>query len=263
MPVKNSTGVLTFLCIFLAICTVLCINACASDTIGWYCKRTRDHTQPTLDAELAMIEDLDGYYVDRKHSEQDSDKVIYLTFDAGYENGNVSKILDVLAQEQVCGAFFILENLIDRSPALVKRMADEGHLVCNHTSTHKNITRLSKDELTREIQDLESAYTTLTGREMSKYFRPPEGTFDKSSLQHVRSLGYKTVFWSFAYADWDNARQMSAQSAKRKIMENLHNGEVMLLHPTSATNAGILQDLIIELKQMGYRFGTLDELCTD
>ena len=263
MFVRTWLRIITGCCILLAICTILCINASASGAIGWYCKRSADHTQPVLDADLAIIDDLDGYYVDRKHSEPNQDKVIYLTFDAGYENGNVSKILDVLADQQVRGAFFILENLIERNPELVTRMANEGHLVCNHTSTHKNITKIPQSELTREITNLETAYRNLTGRQMAKYFRPPEGTFDQESLMHVKNLGYKTVFWSFAYADWDNAHQMSAQSAMKKIMENLHNGEVMLLHPTSATNAEILQDLIVELKRMGYRFGTLDELCEE
>lgn len=260
---RTSLRILTCCCILSAICTILCINANASGAIGWYCKRTTDHTQPALDSDLAIIGELDGYYVDRKHSESTQDKVIYLTFDAGYENGNVSKILDILKKEQVPGAFFVLENLVERNPDLVKRMANEGHLVCNHTSTHKNITKIPQSELTREIKDLENAYQALTGHKMAKYFRPPEGTFDQLSLQHVKNLGYKTVFWSFAYADWDNAHQMSAQSAMKKIMENLHNGEVMLLHPTSATNAEILEDLIRELKQMGYRFGTLDELCEE
>ena len=95
---------------------------------------------------------------------------------------------------------------------------------------------------------------------MAKYFRPPEGTFDQKSLQVIKDCGYKTVFWSFAYADWDNHKQMDPKAAMKKILDNLHNGEIMLLHPTSATNAAILQDLIVKLKDMGYRFGSLDEL---
>jgi peptidoglycan-N-acetylmuramic acid deacetylase len=139
-------------------------------------------------------------------------------------------------------------------------MADEEHLVCNHTYTHKNVTDMSAQDIQNELTKLEQAYTDLTKKTMSKYFRPPEGTFDQDSLKVVYDQGYRTVFWSFAYADWDNNKQMSPQEAKKKIMDNLHNGEIMLLHPTSATNAMILSDVISELKVLGYRFGTLDEL---
>ena len=119
---------------------------------------------------------------------------------------------------------------------------------------------MSQSELNTELDRLENAYQQLTGKPMDKYFRPPEGTFDQSSLKVVCDSGYKTVFWSFAYADWDNHKQMSPQAAKKKIFDNLHNGEIMLLHPTSATNAQILGEVISDLKGMGYRFGTLDEL---
>ena len=249
--------------IFLVLCMILCINAGASNAQHWYCKRTQDHSQPQLDTDMQWICKSDCVYVDKKHATQEQEKVIYLTFDAGYENGNVAKIMDVMCKHQVKGAFFILGNLIDRNPELVKRMADEGHLVCNHTYTHKDITRMTAQEIESDLKRLESAYTDLTGKAMSKYFRPPEGTFDVASLKAVSDCGYKTVFWSFAYADWDNGKQMSAQNAQKKIMDNLHNGEIMLLHPTSATNAQILSDVIVELKSLGYRFGTLDELDFD
>lgn len=248
------------LCIFSALFTLLCINTNASQQVHWYCKRTMDHTQPLVDGDLSWIENYNGIYIDRVHDDQNEEKVVYLTFDAGYENGNVEKILDVLHKENVPAAFFILTNLIDRNPELVKRMAAEGHLVCNHTSKHKNITSLTKTQLLEEIQALEYKYTGLTGALMAKYFRPPEGTFDQNSLSMIQDLGYKTVFWSFAYADWDNRNQMSPETATKKIMDHLHNGEIMLLHPTSATNAEILQDVICQIKAQGYRFGTLDEI---
>ncbi len=248
------------LCILPILCMILCTSANASECYHWYCKRTTDHTQPTIDTNMQWIGQLNGVYLDKHHATHDQEKVIYLTFDAGYENGNIEKILDVMQDQQVTGAFFILGNLIDRNPELVKRMANEGHLVCNHTFTHKNITSLSAEGVKEELNRLENAYTTLTGKQMNKYFRPPEGTFDKKSIKAVFDQGYKTVFWSFAYADWDNNKQMSEQAAKKKIFDNLHNGEIMLLHPTSATNAQILSEVICKLKAMGYRFGTLDEL---
>ena len=229
----------------------------------WYCKRNTDHKQPVLDPQLSIIQEYNGVYVDLNHGDLDAEKVIYLTFDAGYENGNVEKILNVLHEEQVPGAFFILGNLIQRNPDLVMRMANEGHLVCNHTNTHKNITQMTSEQIINELKSLETEYSNLTGKPLAKFFRPPEGTFDAASLSVVNDYGYKTVFWSFAYADWDNHKQMSADAAKKKIFDNLHNGEIMLLHPTSATNAEILRDVICELKSMGYRFGKLDELNCD
>ena len=250
-------GVLTI------ICTNCCIYAGASDACHWYCKRTNDHRQPEFGSDLSWVRDFDGIFIDLEHNDKGTDKVVYLTFDAGYENGNVEKILDVLKYENVPGAFFILGNLIERNPDLVKRMTDEGHLVCNHTNKHKNITKLDKAGIKDEIQALEFAYTELTGKPMANYFRPPEGTFDKESLSVVKECGYKTVFWSFAYADWDNQNQMSHEAAKKKILENLHNGEIMLLHPTSQTNAEILEEVIKEMKSMGYRFGTLNEITID
>lgn len=249
-------------CISVLIISSLCVSASALDStpINWYCSRNREHRQPLAAPELRIVEKYNGYYIDKKHSDDSEDKVIYLTFDAGYENGNVEKILDILASENVTGAFFILGNLITKNTDLVRRMANEGHTVCNHTNRHKDMTAISAEELKKELDDLEALYKEYTGYEMAKYYRPPEGRFNESSLKYVSDLGYKTVFWSFAYADWDNQKQMSADAAKKKILDNVHNGAVILLHPTSATNAEILGDVIRELKSQGFRFGTLDEL---
>ncbi len=226
----------------------------------WYCKRNGDHKQPQCDSSFQFINDFGGVYVDGHYADKTDDKVIYLTFDVGYENGNVGKILDVMESEEVKGSFFILSNVIKKNPELVLRMSDEGHLVCNHTSNHKNLVGKSEKSVKDEILSLEEEYRTLTGKEIAKYFRPPEGTFDKELLMRVQALGYKTVFWSFAYADWDNEKQMSEDEALKKILGNIHNGEIMLLHPTSATNAKIMERLIKTLKEQGYRFETLDNL---
>ena len=228
---------------------------------GWYCARAADHRQPVADPPLRAVEEHSGYYIDHRHSEPAaSDKVLYLTFDAGYENGNVKKTLDVLAAEGVTGAFFILGHLVEAEPALVSRMAAEGHLVCNHTYGHPNLCGRDATAIEDELTRLETACREAAGVEVAKYFRPPEGCFDIPLLETVEKLGYKTVFWSFAYADWDNARQPDPAYAKKKILDNLHNGGVILLHPTSATNAAILGDVLRELKAQGYRFGSLDEL---
>ena len=250
-------------CILLAVCLLyggVCVNASAQG-YSWYCVHAKEHKQPCADSQLLFVEDCGGYYIDHRHaSDQAKDKVVYLTFDVGYENGNVARILDAMKEENVTGAFFILGNVAVKNPALVKRMADEGHLVCNHTYSHRDMTGQSREAVVAELERMEQACLEKTGVTMSKYFRPPEGKFDKELLRSAESLGYKTIFWSFAYADWDNGRQMHGDKAFNKIMENLHNGAVILLHPTSATNADVMGRVIREIKAQGYRFGTLDEL---
>lgn len=226
----------------------------ATDAQSWYCKRQKDHLRPTLDPDMKIIEEQGGVYLGN------DEKVVYLTFDAGYENGNVEKILDVLKKHEVEGAFFILENLIRRNPDLVKRMKDEGHLVCNHTAKHKDLTKLSEEEIENEIRSLEVQYREKIGGELAPFFRPPEGKFSQKSMEAIHRLGYTTVFWSLAYADWDNEKQPSPDYAEKLLCENVHNGAVILLHPTSKTNAEILDSLITQWKAEGYRFGSLREL---
>jgi len=227
----------------------------------WYCKHVKDHVQPPLDQRLSFVEEHNAYYIDRRHTDANADeKVIYLTFDAGFENGNIEKTLNILRDEGVPAAFFILQNLIYKNPDLVKRMVEEGHTVANHTARHKDMSQYQNDAFLAELQSLEALYAERIGDEMSKYYRPPEGVFSQENLACAAQKGYKTIFWSFAYPDWDNQKQMPPDKAKQIILDNLHNGEVMLLHPTSATNAQILADIIREARALGYRFGTLDEL---
>ena len=231
---------------------------------SWYCAHVKGHAQPNLASELQFIEALGGHYVDRDHSDPNAaDRVIYLTFDAGYENGNVARVLDVLREEEVPGTFFILGHLITSEPELVKRMAAEGHTVGNHTVNHGNMSQRGEKEILEELFHLETMYRDLTGVEMSRYYRPPEGRFSKENLEVLQKNGYQTLFWSFAYPDWDNQKQMDRQKAKRIIMENLHNGEVMLLHPTSSVNAEILGEVVREAKAQGYRFASPEEWLGD
>ena len=262
---KNK-GIKRFFSLFISAALVfaLCVNVSATrGAIGWYCVHRSDHKQPIADDAISYIEDFGGYYIDKNHGDDSSDKVIFLTFDAGYENGNISKILDVMKEEEVTGAFFILGNLVEKNPDLVRRMFEEGHLVCNHTYSHATMVNKSMTEIKGELERLENACRNKTGYDMAKYYRPPESKFDETSLKCVNELGYKTIFWSFGYVDWENNNQPSPEKAKNKIMSNIHNGEIMLLHPTSATNALILGDVIRDLKAQGFRFGTLDELTNE
>ncbi len=229
---------------------------------NWYCRHVNDGTQPPCDAGMQFISQYGGYYIDANNSDPlAAEKVIYLTFDVGYENGNVAKILDAMHAEGVPGAFFILENVAKRNPELVKRMESEGHLVCNHTASHRDMTKCHDAAgFAAELAKMEQICLEETGVTMAKYYRPPEGRFSEENMQFAADAGYKTIFWSFGYMDWDNERQMSAEDALEKILSGVHNGEVLLLHPTSATNAEIMPALIRELRGRGFRFGTLDEL---
>ena len=252
---KKKIHVLCLILIFTIFASIIASAKENDKKYSWYCIRTPEHARPPLPSEFDFIKDYNGYYIGN------DEKVVYLTFDAGYENGNVEKTLDVLKEHNVPGAFFVLSNLIDKNPELIIRIADEGHLICNHTSKHPDMTKkVSIEEFKAELESLEKICIDITGKEIAKYFRPPEGKFNEQTLNFANELGYKTIFWSFAYADWDNNKQMSEAKAKEKILSNVHNGAIILLHPTSETNAKILGDIIMELKSQGYRFGSLDEL---
>lgn len=228
----------------------------ASECKSWYIKRNgNDAPTPPPDAE--MIRSYNGYYINDRLSK--NEKKLYLTFDAGYENGNLEKILDVLKSENVPAAFFILDNLIFKNTDLVIRMADEGHLVCNHTKRHRNLSYAKDDEIIADLTALEVLYKEKTGREMDKFFRFPEGKYSENAIKCISNMGYKTMFWSFAYEDWDNNHQPSKDYAIKKILNNTHNGAVILLHPNSATNASILRDLIKEWRSMGYELSSLHD----
>ena len=188
-------------------------------------------------------------------------KVLYLTFDAGYENGCTEKILDVLKDQQVPAAFFLVGNYLEKNADLVRRMVEEGHIVGNHTMHHYNMSRLTgKDAFSAELQDLEVLYREVTGREMPKFYRPPQGIYSEENLRMAKELGYKTVFWSLAYVDWNNDAQPTREDAFRKLLPRTHPGAVVLLHSTSRTNAAILEELIEKWREEGYTFGTLEEL---
>ena len=250
---------LTVLLVAATALSAVALPTSAEASYNWYIRRNGNET-PGFPANAAEISSYNAYFVDYRCTEKSGEKKLYLTFDAGYENGNVERILDALKKENVPAAFFVLDNIILKNPDLVKRMTDEGHLVCNHTKRHKNLCNSTYEEIAADIGALEAIYKEKTGLDMAKYFRFPEGKYSITALSAVKELGYKTVFWSFAYDDWDNNRQPSAEKALKKILDNTHSGAVMLFHPTSRTNADIFPTLIKSWRDMGYTFGTLDEL---
>lgn len=225
---------------------------------NWYCRHTGDGTPPPCDAPLAFIREHNGVF----RREGSDEKVIYLTFDLGYENGNTELIADALDRHHAQAAFFVLSHVITENTDLIRRLAESGHLICNHTASHKNMTRADRTAFRDELQTLEQLYSETLGFRLAPFYRPPEGTFTEENLDWAAEMGYTTVFWSFAYADWDNKDQPNPDRAFKKIMDNTHPGEIILLHPTSATNAAIMDRLLTEWEKMGYRFGSLNELVT-
>ena len=189
------------------------------------------------------------------------EKKLYLTFDAGYENGCTEKILDILKQQQVPAAFFLVGNYLEKNADLVRRMVEEGHIVGNHTMHHYDMSKLTTQEaFSKELQDLEDLYRKTTGQEMRKFYRPPQGIYSEENLKMAKELGYQTVFWSLAYVDWNKDAQPTREEAFRKLLPRTHPGAVVLLHSISSTNAAILEELIGKWKEEGYSFGTVEEL---
>ncbi len=191
-----------------------------------------------------------------------NEKVIYLTFDEGYENGYTKDIIKVLNKNKVPAAFFVTKHYMTSNEDIIKEMVDGGHLVCNHTVSHKSMPVVVEnlEKFKKEFTDVEDCYKEITGKEMPKYFRPPMGKYSHKSIIETEKLGYATVFWSFAYKDWVVDSQPSKEAALKKITSKVYNGEILLLHACSKTNAEILEDVILKLKADGYEFKDLDYL---
>ncbi len=211
---------------------------------------------PVANASKEFLAGYDAHFVG-----DENEKTIYLTFDAGYENGNTAKILDALKKHNVPAAFFLVGNYIDREPELVKRMVAEGHIVANHTLTHPDMSAIeSEEKFSAELSGLEEKYKNLCGSDMKRFYRPPQGKFSEKNLQMAQKLGYKTIFWSLAYVDWYDDKQPTHAAAMKTLTERIHPGAVVLLHSTSKTNGEILDELLTEWEKMGYSFKSIEEL---
>jgi peptidoglycan-N-acetylmuramic acid deacetylase len=226
------------------------------ETGAWGLSFRTEGMPPIATAEAARLKTYDAAYIGNTN-----DKVLYLTFDAGYENGCTEKILDILQKHNVKAAFFLVGNYMERNADLVRRMVSEGHIVGNHTMHHPDMSKLAdKESFARELQQLEELFFSTTGKELPKFYRPPQGIYSEDNLKMAQQLGYKTVFWSLAYVDWNNDDQPTAQYAFNKLLPRTHNGAVVLLHSTSKTNAEILDELLTKWEAAGYRFDTIDNL---
>ncbi len=223
---------------------------------NWGLSFQEEGKPPIANASMEYLSQFHAFYA--KDTEE---KVLYLTFDAGYENGNTAAILDALKKHQAPAAFFLVGNYLETSPELVKRMAAEGHIVGNHTFHHPDMSKIaSKEAFEKELTDLEDLYQQVTGQPMKKYYRPPQGKYSEENLKMASELGYKTFFWSLAYVDWYEDKQPTKEEAFQKLLGRIHPGAIVLLHSTSKTNGQILDELLTKWEEMGYRFGSLDEL---
>ena len=245
------------LAIALAAAVAISIFAGSSlETGSWGLSFPQEGAPPIGNAGRDQLKAYDAVYIG-----DTSRKVLYLTFDAGYENGSTGKILDVLKAQQVPAAFFLVGNYMEKNADLVRRMVEEGHIVGNHTMHHYDMSKLTEQSaFAKELKDLEVLFQEITGKEMPKFYRPPQGLYSEENLKMAKDLGYKTVFWSLAYVDWNNDDQPSREEALGKLIPRTHPGAVVLLHSTSKTNATVLEELIGKWKEEGYSFGTVEDL---
>ena len=212
-------------------------------------------SQPSGTESPEVMKKYNAYYVGDSKK-----KVLYLTFDCGYENGNTPAILKALKKHKVKATFFVVGHFLKENHDLVKQMVKEGHTVGNHTYNHPNIIGMSEEKFESELTQVEDLFQEITGKEPSKYYRPPQGKYNVENLQMAQTKGYKTFFWSLAYVDWNQDAQPTKEEAFDKLLSRVHPGAIVLLHNTSKTNGEILDELLSKWEDMGYSFGTLGDL---
>lgn len=222
---------------------------------GWGLKRNSENKQPEMPSGIsATLKKYDAYWIGSP-----DDKAVYLTFDEGYENGYTPKILDALKANDVKAAFFVTGHYLKTQPDLVRRMVEEGHTVANHTDTHPSLPDVSDEQIKKELQVVEEMFAGITGRKEMKYLRPPKGEYSERTLALTREMGYHNIFWSIALVDWV-PMPGGPQEAYQSVMDNLHNGAVILLHAVSKDNAEAMDRVLKDTKARGYTFKTLDDL---
>lgn len=229
------------------------LNGSNLNAYGWGYKKNKEHAIVDVGIYDREIAGTDSYYIG-------SEKKIYLTFDAGYDNGNIEKIVNILVKNDVPATVFCTGDFIKRAKDIIKKLDENNITVGNHTYSHKNITKIDDELLEYEIKHTEEVYKEITGKEMAKQFRPPEGQFDKTSLNKVKKLGYKTFFWSIAYLDWDINNQKGFAYTYNSVIDNLHDGAIILMHTVSDDNVLALEKIIQTIKNEGYEFDSLENI---
>lgn len=226
------------------------------DSPEWGLSYGEPGTQPIGNASAEDLAWYDGYYVG-----SDSEKVLYLTFDCGYENGNTQPILDALKKHNAKATFFVVGHFLETAPDLVKQMTEDGHAVGNHTYHHPDMSSISTlEDFQKELDDVANLFREVTGEELAPYYRPPQGECNTENIKMAQQLGYATIFWSLAYVDWNQDDQPDHEEAFEKLTTRVHPGAIVLLHNTSRTNGEILDELLTRWEEMGYRFAPLSEL---
>ncbi|MCI9338411.1 MAG: polysaccharide deacetylase family protein [Lachnospiraceae bacterium] len=227
-----------------------------SETEDWGLGFGREGEKPTGNATTAELAGYDAYYCG-----PGEEKVIYLTFDCGYENGNTEPILDALKKHNAQATFFVVGHFLESAPEIAKRMAADGHTVGNHTYHHPDMSKISdKSSFQKEMDDVAALFKEVTGEEMAMYYRPPQGKYSTANLQMAKELGYSTFFWSLAYVDWNQDNQPDHEEAFSKLTGRIHPGAIVLLHSTSKTNGEIMDELLTKWEEMGYTFRPLSDL---
>lgn len=223
---------------------------------NWGLSFQEEGQPPVANATFEELAQYDAFY-----AQDTNKKILYLTFDCGYENGNTPQILDALKKHGAPATFFVVGTYIESNPELIKRMISEGHTVGNHTWHHPDMAQISAMEIfQKELTDVEDAYKEVTGEEMTKFYRSPQGKYSESNLKNAQQLGYQTFFWSLAYVDWYENDQPTKEEAFDKLIGRIHPGAIVLLHNTSRTNAEILDELLGKWEEMGYQIRALAEL---
>ena len=249
------------LCIGM-VCALRAVNRldtaeAAAGITDWGLSFQTEGAPPVANASQEYLRNFDALYVGDTNK-----KEIYITFDAGFENGNTERILDALKKHGVKATFFLVGNYFETQPELVKRMAEEGHTIGNHTYSHPDMSKIGDiQSFQTELQKNEALYRDILGSEMPKLYRPPQGKFCEENLKMAQQLGYSTVFWSLAYVDWYTDDQPTPEQAFSKLLPRIHPGAVVLLHSTSSTNAEILDELLTKWEETGYSFGDLEAYC--
>ncbi len=230
--------------------------ALLSQTENWGLGFGKAGERPTGNVSSAELAKYNAYFC-----AETEEKILYLTFDCGFENGNTEAILDALKKHNVTATFFVVGHYLESAPELVKRMVEEGHIVANHTYHHPDMSKISDKAAFQEEMDAVSArYREITGEDMKMYYRPPQGKYNLQNLQTAKDLGYTTFFWSLAYVDWNQDSQPSHEEAFEKLTSRVHPGAIVLLHNTSKTNGEIMDAILTKWEEMGYSFGSLEEL---
>lgn len=224
-------------------------------SLGWGYKKSTNEHLPEVGSYGPLLEKFGAYYMDPT-----GDKVVYLTFDNGYEQGFTGKVLDVLKNKKVSATFFVTGHYIRSSEDLIQRMVNEGHIIGNHSWSHPDFTKLSKEKMKEELNKVDNTVAKLTDQKTMNYLRPPRGVFSERSLALTQELGYTNVFWSIAFVDWNTNAQRGWEYAYKSIINQVHPGAIILLHAVSKDNAEALEHIIDELRKRGYTFESLDDL---